>query len=162
MQKKFIYIFWIGIFALLIYVIHSVLEYKKKAQLTPEVSQTAHKNIVTLEAINHQYMVNGYINKHPVIFLIDTGASSVSIPEAVANSIGLKKGFQQTALTAGGHTTVYHAIVDTLQIGNITLKNIKANISPAFHAEYILLGMSALKHLEIQQKNNQLILIQNY
>lgn len=161
MQKKFIYIFWISVFVLLIYIIHIVIKINEQQKLTPKVNQTEYQNAVILKPYNHQYITYGYINDHKVIFLIDTGASSVSIPGTIAKKLNLKKGLPFQASTANGTVTVYHSVIKKLTIGNITLENITANINPSYHSHYILLGMSALKFLEIQQKNNQLILIQS-
>lgn len=52
------------------------------------------------------YLASGKINGHDVVFLLDTGATSVSIPAAVARRIGLQAGAPQTVSTANGSVTV--------------------------------------------------------
>ena len=55
------------------------------------------------------YVVTGKINGHPVKFLLDTGATNVSVPERVATKLGLEAGHQQTVETANGAiTTFFH------------------------------------------------------
>ncbi|WP_395946578.1 TIGR02281 family clan AA aspartic protease [Caedibacter taeniospiralis] len=160
MQKRFIYAFWVIVFVLVTYFAHSYLENKQQIELTPDTSQSNRERIVTLHAYNHHYLSYGSINDIQVKFLVDTGASSVSIPEKIAKKIGLKKGLGYTVSTANGDITVYQTWLDHLTIGNIKLKNIHASINPKSDDDFILLGMSALKQLEMIQKSNTLTLKQ--
>ncbi len=104
------------------------------------------------------YVATGKINGEAVTFLLDTGATQVSIPESVANSLGLKKGFPLQVSTANGNIKVYSTQLKTVSLGAITLHNIKANINPYMHGNEILLGMNFMKHLEIIQRDKQLLL----
>ncbi|MDA0910395.1 MAG: retropepsin-like aspartic protease [Proteobacteria bacterium] len=160
MQKRFIYAFWIVIFILITYLAHSYLQHTEKVNLTPISQQNALEKTVILNAYNHHYVSFGFINGVKVKFLVDTGASSVSIPEHIAKQIGLKKGLGYSVSTANGNITVYQTIIDQLRIDNITLSNVRASINPQTDDDFILLGMSALKQLEMIQKNNTLILKQ--
>ncbi|WP_018300839.1 retropepsin-like aspartic protease family protein [Fangia hongkongensis] len=160
MQKRFIYAFWIVVLILASFIAHLYLQNKNKQALTPESSVTLNGAVVSIKAYNHHYQSYGKINDETVIFLVDTGATSVSIPEHIANSIGLKKGYALQASTANGITTVYYTLIPKLQIGNIVLHNVRGNINPSMKGDSILLGMSALRRLEITQKNNVLTLKQ--
>ena len=91
-------------------------------------------------------------------FFLDTGASTVSIPEHVANRIGLKRGFTYQSSTANGMINVYSSRLDNVQLGNIVLRNIAGSINPHIESDEILLGMSFLKHLELIQKGRTLTL----
>ena len=53
------------------------------------------------------YVASGYINQQPVVFLLDTGASDISVPEVLAQKIGLKRGRAMQYQTANGMITVY-------------------------------------------------------
>ena len=104
------------------------------------------------------YMTNGGINGHDVIFLLDTGATNVAIPENIAKRIGLRAGRSIQVSTANGRTTGHQTMIDSLTIGDISLYNIQAIITPNLNE--ILLGMSALKQLEFSQKGNILTIKQ--
>ncbi len=104
------------------------------------------------------YLVTGLINNSPVTFLVDTGATLISIPEELASRLQLKKGFPRQSRTANGSITVYDTRLNSVAIGAIELKNIRASINPHMHGDEVLLGMSFIKHLEITQKGDQLTL----
>ena len=118
------------------------------------------QQVVTLaQNFYGHYVANGKINGRNVTFLLDTGATDVVIPEALATEIGLPKGLASRASTANGVITVYHTTIDELQLGSIQLRHINASINPAMTKnEKVLLGMSALKKLDMQQDGKTLIL----
>lgn len=107
---------------------------------------------------NGLYIVNGSINNHPVKFLVDTGATFVVIPLSVAKYAKLTLGKTITAKTVKGLIKVHMTIANEIKIGNITLSNTDAIISPDYKEAYVLLGMSAIKKIELIHKRNQLIL----
>lgn len=104
------------------------------------------------------YVTGGAINGQPVIFMLDTGATDVSIPAHLAEQLSLIKGRQQRVRTANGIVTVAETNLARLDIGDITLYNVDANLNPGQRDNEILLGMSALKQLEFSQKDDWLIL----
>lgn len=107
------------------------------------------------------YITTGIINDKTVTFLVDTGASDVSIPKRIANYIGLKPdGPAINAATAGGTIRIQKTLIDELIIGNILLRNVSASINPSDRSDKILLGMSALKRLEFTHSDGRLILRQ--
>jgi len=110
---------------------------------------------------NKHYVVSGAINSSEVIFLLDTGATQVVVSDDLAEDLGLKKGIQGYAQTANGTVKVYSTLLDSIQIGNIELYDIRASINPAMSGKEVLLGMSALKELEFIQKGNNLTLRQS-
>ena len=106
------------------------------------------------------YVASGAINGHDVVFMLDTGASDVSIPEAIARDIGLKKGRPMVYQTANGRITVYATQLDDVALGDIRLHDVRATINPHYASDDILLGMSFLKHLEFTQRGDTLTLRQ--
>ncbi|ODS23678.1 aspartyl protease [Candidatus Endobugula sertula] len=128
----------------------------------PDSQQTSTSNTVVLQRNKyHHYVTIGKINQQTVIFLLDTGATDVVIPEKTANQLGLKKGARQYANTANGVIEVYRTKLEQLTIGNITLHKVNASINPSMvKSDSILLGMSALKDIEFTQRGEQLILKQ--
>lgn len=106
------------------------------------------------------YLASGSINSVPVTFLLDTGATDVAISAEVAAQAGLESGSAQQAYTANGAVLTYSTIVNQLQIGNIALHDVRASITPSMSGPVILLGMSALQHVEFSQRGNILTLRQ--
>ena len=104
------------------------------------------------------YVSSGKINGHKVVFLVDTGATNVSIPVAVAEKLGLQKGAPGRSVTANGTVTVYRTTIPSLELGNIQLTNVIGNINPGMQGPEILLGMSVLKQLEFTQRGDTLTL----
>ncbi|GAB4295364.1 MAG: TIGR02281 family clan AA aspartic protease [Methylophaga sp.] len=104
------------------------------------------------------YLAPGLINGHQVTFLLDTGATDVSVPEDVAVAAGLSKGPRSRVSTANGVIEVYQTRLDSVQLGGIRLHNIRATINPYMSDDVVLLGMSFMKHLDIIQRDGLLTL----
>lgn len=104
------------------------------------------------------YVTNGFVNGRPVVFLLDTGATNVSVPAHLANELGLTAGARYTASTANGNVQVAATTIYELNIGDISLRDVRASLNPGMRDDEILLGMSALKQLEFTQRGEWLIL----
>jgi aspartyl protease family protein len=98
------------------------------------------------------------INGQPVNFLLDTGATHVSVPAGIAEDLGLRKGRRSQVSTANGVISVYQTELDTVQLGGIQLQQVRASINPYMPDEVVLLGMSFMKHLDMTQRDGVLTL----
>lgn len=107
------------------------------------------------------YVTTGSINGEEVIFIIDTGASDISIPADVAKRLKLKAGVKRYYQTANGPAISYTTRLNRVAIGNIELTKVRASINPNVHNDEILLGMTFLKHLDFSQRGDELTLRQN-
>lgn len=95
------------------------------------------------------FYINTKLNNAEVRFLIDTGASSISIDKHLAASIGVdvkNLAFNQVYQTANGPAKMASAKIDTLQVGAFQLKDVYVSISEVSHQP--LLGMSFLSRLQ--------------
>ena len=106
------------------------------------------------------YVTSGTINDYEVAFLLDTGATEIAVPEALANDIGLAKMQRIVVKTANGNTRAYRTRVASVGIGDIKLYDLNATILTNMPGKEILLGMNFLKHLEITQKGKTLTIKQ--
>ena len=106
------------------------------------------------------YVASGRINGRPVTFMLDTGATMVSVPGRLADKLSLARGPMMQVTTANGNIPVYSTILDEVQLGGIVLRNIRASINPYMDDDDILLGMSFLKQLDFSQEGNTLTLRQ--
>lgn len=104
------------------------------------------------------YLVSGRINGARANFLLDTGATDVVMSETLARQAGLERGQPTRAMTANGEVVVYSAFIDAVEIGGITLRDVRASINPAMRGDTVLLGMSALRHIEFTQRGDSLTL----
>ena len=104
------------------------------------------------------YVANGMINGSTIQFLLDTGATDVSVPENIARVLKLKPGISMTAQTANGSITVYSTKLETVSLGGIEISNVAASINPAMAGKEVLLGMSFLGVLEMIQRGDTLTL----
>ncbi|PHV12154.1 retropepsin-like aspartic protease family protein [Chitinimonas sp. BJB300] len=103
------------------------------------------------------YRLEGRINGQLVRLMIDTGASGVAMDSRLANKLGLPRGAAITISTANGMIEGNLTRLDELRLGDIVLRNIPASIAPNFgDPDEILLGMSALRHLEVSMRGDTL------
>ena len=160
MAKIFVWLAWIIALALLMFLFQDVLDKQYNPNSQPEMRLTASGQAEVVLAQNRQghYIARGTINETPVTFLLDTGATQVSIPAHIAEQIGLVAQGSYRVQTANGSITVYKTEITQLSLGNIFLYNVAAHINPAMKSDEILLGMSALKQVDFHQTGKQLIL----
>lgn len=118
------------------------------------------KEIVLQRNVYGHYISNGTINGKQVVFLLDTGASDVAIPESLANKIGLLKGQAIFVKTANGNAKAYRTQLDSVALGDIKRYDLNASILTNIDGEEVLLGMNFLKHFEIIQKGKTLTIRQ--
>lgn len=113
---------------------------------------------------NGHYVTRGSINGASVRFLVDTGASMVSMDAAHARSAGIDylQGRKGLASTANGVAEVYVVKLDTVQVGNILLTNIDGVVHANAELPVVLLGMSFLNRLDMRRENNILTLQRRY
>jgi aspartyl protease family protein len=104
------------------------------------------------------YVANGTINGEPVEFMLDTGATDVSIPASIADRLGLQRGRRVTYQTANGTISAWQTVADEIRLGPLRLGPVRASINPHVKGESVLLGMSFLKQLDFKQQGNTLTL----
>ncbi len=104
------------------------------------------------------YVAPGTINGRAVTFLLDTGATQVSVPAHLGPALGLVPGAPMEVITANGRVTVRATVVDELDLGPFRVRGVRAHLNPGLHDDQLLLGMSVLRHLEFTQRGDTLIL----
>lgn len=153
---------WIGVLVLLGSLFYAGLEHQQNPNQRP-VSAFTNGGVteVTLQRNRAgHYVASGFINNQKVLFMLDTGATTVSIPENLAEKLQLRKGVSMLAQTANGTVTTYATKLRNIRVGKIELEDIPASINPGMSGNRVLLGMSFLKHLEFTQRGNELTLRQ--
>jgi aspartyl protease family protein len=104
------------------------------------------------------------INGASLKYIVDTGATAVALNSGDAKfaKIDYEKGEKVNVSTANGVVTAYLVKLNTLKIGTITLNNIDALINEGGSPAIVLLGMSALNHMDMKRDNSVMTLTKKY
>ena len=102
------------------------------------------------------YVVPGTVNGVEVEFLLDTGASDVAIPPALARRLELRRGPEVEIITASDVIPGYLVTLDDVSIGPISLKRVRGSVSEHSIGDEVLLGMSFLRHFDLSQSGRSL------
>lgn len=100
------------------------------------------------------YFVDGAINGKPLVFVIDTGASVVSLPRVEASAAGISCKTKAVMETANGRTEACTAVIPELRFGHFLIKDAQSMIVP--NLSQPLLGMNVLRHFKIAQDNGEM------
>jgi aspartyl protease family protein len=116
------------------------------------------KVIMTADNQGHFY-TTGTVNGVSVRFLVDTGATMISLGASDARRIGLdfNRGQKGMTQTANGQSVVSKIQLDTVRIGDVTLHNVDALIHQT-EMPMALLGMSFLNRMEMQRDGSTMSL----
>lgn len=109
------------------------------------------------------FFTPGSINGEGVRFLVDTGATFVSMGAADARRarVDISKGTPGQTMTANGVARVWRVQLPTVKVGNITLRNVDATVHE-HDMPIVLLGMSFLNRMEMRREGTSLTLTQRY
>jgi len=116
------------------------------------------KIIMTADHQGHFY-TTGVINGTSVRFLVDTGATMISLGASDARRLGLdfNRGQKAMTQTANGQAVVSKVQLDTVRIGDVTLHNVDALLHQN-EMPIALLGMSFLNRMEMQRDGSTMTL----
>ena len=103
------------------------------------------------------FRAQGAINGVDIDFLVDTGATDVAISDRRARALGLEFGPRVTVMTAAGPVAAWITRLDSVRVGNLERRNVRATITPGLGGE-ALLGMSFLRHYSMRQQEDLLII----
>ena len=117
---------------------------------------------LTADARGH-FETIGTINGASVRFLVDTGASMISMGIDDARRVGIDylKGQKGFSNTANGVAPVYRVELDTVKVGEITLNGIDGLVHES-SMPFVLLGMSFLNRLEMNRQGDSLTLVKRF
>ena len=131
---------------------------------TPGAPETGERRRIVLHASsNGHFRTPGQINGRTVNFMVDTGASVVSMGAAEADTIGLayKNGERVMVNTANGQSIGWKVQLNSVRLGSVDIYNVEALVTPA-PMTYVLLGNSYLTRFQMTRTNDQLVLEQRY
>lgn len=120
----------------------------------PGAEPKAKQALVLRQQGNGHYMVTGAVNGKPLNFVVDTGASALSLPRDFAYMANMSCSEQIKVQTANGSSSACMGIVSKLRIGPYMLRDVEAFIAPNLNQP--LLGMNVLRRFRIEQDNGEM------
>ncbi len=162
MGRVMIYAAWVVLLLLLTLLFNQWVARQENPNASPQARLTADgsREVVLRRNRAGHFVTSGRINGTPVVFLVDTGATDVSLPAGLARRLGLARGAAVEYSTANGTILAYTTRLARLRIGSIELHDVAASINPHDDGDQLLLGMSALSRLDMQQRGDSLTLRQ--
>jgi aspartyl protease family protein len=129
------------------------------ANLGGAASEGTGDKIVLTSVSGGHFVTTGTINGRTVRFVVDTGATNVTISQAEADAIGLdyKTGERGYTSTANGPVPAYRVSLAAVRIGDVQVYNVPATVLPA-PMPFILLGNSYLDRFQMRRENDRLTL----
>jgi aspartyl protease family protein len=105
------------------------------------------------------YLANGSVDGAPVRFLVDTGATAVTIPTELARKLGIDLSQAQRVRvnTANGQVSAHRVRLDRVTLGTMTLMRVDAIVQDNL-GDQALLGMSFLSRTDLRREGDRLVL----
>ena len=97
--------------------------------------------------------LNVQMNGKTLPMIFDTGAETVTIPESMAKSLGVKGKTEKNFTSANGPLVGYVGKIDSLSVSGILFKDVEVSVLPRLATP--LLGMNIIKKLNIVQVANK-------
>lgn len=122
------------------------------------------RTTIIADASGH-FFTTATVNGVSVPFMVDTGATVVTISSAHARSAGIayttgERGLMQTA---NGVTAAYKVKLDTVRLGDITLNNVDGVVLENNQlGRFGLLGLSFLNRTEMRRDGDSMTLTRRY
>lgn len=99
----------------------------------------------------------GLVNGEPVIFLVDTGASMVSVTDELASQAGLVGGEAVEFQTANGRRMGRIDTAQSVQVGALQLRQVRVGTGYTGESSRdALLGQSFLRHFDVSIRRDYL------
>jgi aspartyl protease family protein len=150
------YITALAIWITLSAVIYLYFDARQKPTIAIADAKLVSGEIIIPRSVDSHYYVRGAINGHSVDFMVDTGASMVSISPGIARSANLPGGIPANFVTANG--TVIGRIVpgQTIEAGGIVVEGL--TIGVGISGDIGLLGQNFLRQIDVLQSGDKMVL----
>jgi clan AA aspartic protease (TIGR02281 family) len=132
----------------------------RKTVATPaDNGKSADTEAVSIKLKQHasgHYFVEGNVDGKPLVFVVDTGASFVSLPEKDAHDAQIYCDKTINMTTANGSSGGCTAKAKKVQFGRFAVSDVEIILAP--NLTQPLLGMNVLKLFKLSQDNNEMVI----
>jgi aspartyl protease family protein len=118
------------------------------------------RSIAIRRNANMQYVTNAEINGRRVRVLVDTGANSIALNAEQARSLGIRddEGELAQVQTASEVLPARRVQLRSVNVGGIEASAVDATVMDGEQPSVILLGMSFLRHVQLEERDGVLTL----
>ena len=119
------------------------------------------KKIVRIPSSRGMYLTQGLINGRTVDFVVDTGASNVTMSRVTADNLQIpyrQTGIQSKVSTASEIKDAWAVKLASVTVAGITLQQVDGTVIDTGHDQQILLGMSFLGQIKLTQERGMVVL----
>jgi len=110
------------------------------------------------------FQANGRVDGRQVSFMVDTGASVIALTERDADRLGIRpsrNGFTASVSTANGIVRAAPVMLNSVDIGGLVVRDVRALVVPGGALNENLLGLSYLTRLKRFEYSNNKLLLEN-
>jgi aspartyl protease family protein len=133
------------------------VERSRQAKLQP-YTRGSGELVLPRQRDGHFY-VQGEVNRQPVRFLVDTGASHVAVSQVLAEQAGLPAGTAITLSTANGQRPGQLVRGVPVRAGDLVLNDASVSVGLSGMApDQALLGQSFLKKFDVEIRGDTMVL----
>ena len=149
---------WLAVAGVL-YLVFDRMEQNRQASLKPYALSSG--DLVIPRQRDGHFHMEGEVNRQPVRFLVDTGASHVSVSQALATQAGLPEGQNITLHTANGQRPGQLVRSVPVRAGHLVLNDASVTVGlTGMPPTQALLGQAFLKHFDVEIRRDEMVLRQ--
>ena len=129
---------------------------RQKPTIAIASAKLASGEVVIPRSRDGHYYVRGTINGHPVDFMVDTGASTVSVSRDIARNVDFPRGMPANFLTANGAVMGEIVSRQTIEAGGIVVEGLSVGVG--IQGDIALLGQNFLRRVDVLQSGDKMVL----
>ena len=129
----------------------------------PSTEASTSGNVEIPAGSNGHFLTTAHLNGRPVEVMVDTGASMVALSYEDAERAGVfvrPSDFTHRVSTANGAAKIALVRLDSVSIGDITIRNVAATVSEPGRLDTSLLGMTFLGRLSRAEMRSGVLILQ--
>jgi aspartyl protease family protein len=129
-------------------------------RISSQFSEPTRRSITIPRNEQMQYRTTAEINGVRLPVIVDTGANIVALNTRDARAVGIKanEGVAASVETAGAVVAARRVVLDSVDVGGIRIEAVAATVIAGAQPSVVLLGMSYLQHVELEDRAGVLTL----
>ncbi|KAF0813299.1 hypothetical protein IGB42_02228 [Andreprevotia sp. IGB-42] len=145
---------WLSVLGIVYFGGQLLLERQRLPQSTMN-TQDGQRELVLQRAQDGHFRVQGKVNGEEAVFLMDTGATTVTLGTRLASRLDLPVGSKIISQTANGEVEGFETRISRLQFGGFTLDGVRAVVVPELGDE-LLMGMNVISRFDVSLNRDEM------